>query len=244
MAVATNNVPQTADKARVTYLAAGQEVTLSYNIVRNYLTKGNGQVSDQDLMQFISVCKFNQLNPFLNEAYLVKFGTQPAQMIVSLEALLKRADACPNYEGLQSGVIVIMDDTIAEIEGGFIPPKAQLVGGWAKVYRSDRKYPYIAKVNLSEYDKKQSIWNEKKSMMIEKVAKVQALRNAFPNQLGAMYTREETEETDAHVLETTLNNVNANNAAAQQAEEQPQAPITEQPPHAPSASAEEPKLDF
>lgn len=244
MAVATNNVPQTADKARVTYLAAGQEVTLSYNIVRNYLTKGNGQVSDQDLMQFISVCKFNQLNPFLNEAYLVKFGTQPAQMIVSLEALLKRADACPNYEGLQSGVIVIMDDTIAEIEGGFIPPKAQLVGGWAKVYRSDRKYPYIAKVNLSEYDKKQSIWNEKKSMMIEKVAKVQALRNAFPNQLGAMYTREETEETDAHVLETTLNNVNANNAAAQQAEEQPQAPSTEQPPHAPSAAAEEPKLDF
>lgn len=238
----TNNVPQTADKARVTYLAAGQEVTLSYNIVRNYLTKGNGQVSDQDLMQFISVCKFNQLNPFLNEAYLVKFGTQPAQMIVSLEALLKRADACPNYEGMQSGVIVIMDDTIAEIEGGFIPPKAQLVGGWAKVYRSDRKYPYIAKVNLSEYDKKQSIWNEKKSMMIEKVAKVQALRNAFPNQLGAMYTREETEETDAQVLETTLKKVNEENAEAQALK---LTPPTVQPPHAPSVeAANEPQMEF
>lgn len=238
MAVATNNVPQTADKARVTYLAAGQEVTLSYNIVRNYLTKGNGQMSDQDLMQFISVCKFNQLNPFLNEAYLVKFGTQPAQMIVSLEALLKRADACPNYEGLQSGVIVIKDDTIAEIEGGFIPPKAQLVGGWAKVYRSDRKYPYIAKVNLSEYDKKQSIWNEKKSMMIEKVAKVQALRNAFPNQLGAMYTREETEETDAQVLETTINKVAEKQHPSEEAPQEPQQPAADNMPQ--NAAAEAP----
>ena len=71
-------------KGKTIYQVAGNDVALSFDIVRNYLTKGNGQVSDQDIVQFISICKFNQLNPFLNEAFLVKFGQQPAQMICLL----------------------------------------------------------------------------------------------------------------------------------------------------------------
>lgn len=107
-------------KGEVVYQVAGQDVKLSYQIVRDYLTKGNGQVSDQDLVQFISICKFNQLNPFLNEAYLVKFGTQPAQMIVSKEALMKRAEACNEYVGFRAGLIVQRDNEILELEGSFL----------------------------------------------------------------------------------------------------------------------------
>lgn len=180
-------------KGKTIYQVAGNDVALSFDIVRNYLTKGNGQVSDQDIVQFISICKFNQLNPFLNEAYLVKFGQQPAQMIVSKEAFFKRADANEQYEGFKAGIILIRDNQIVEVEGCFFNEKTDtLVGGWCEVYRSDRKFPIVAKVNLSEYDKKQSIWNEKKSTMISKIAKVQALREAFPAQLGAMYTQEES----------------------------------------------------
>lgn len=180
-------------KGKTIYQVAGNDVALSFDIVRNYLTKGNGQVSEQDIVQFISICKFNQLNPFLNEAYLVKFGQQPAQMIVSKEAFFKRADASEQYEGFKAGIILIRDNQIVEVEGCFFNEKTDtLVGGWCEVYRSDRKFPIVAKVNLSEYDKKQSIWNEKKSTMISKIAKVQALREAFPAQLGAMYTQEES----------------------------------------------------
>lgn len=190
-----NNTPakqESSDKGLITYQVAGQDVKLSYNIVRNFLTKGTGNVSDQDLVQFISICKYNQLNPFLNEAYLVKFGNSPAQMIVSKEALMKRAESCEKYEGIQAGIIVQTNEgEIKEVEGCFRTDSEKLVGGWAKVYRSDRKYPIVARVNLDEYDKKQSTWNEKKSTMISKVAKVQALREAFPTQLGAMYTAEE-----------------------------------------------------
>ena len=100
------NAVAAPEKGKVTYQVAGQDVTLSYQIVRDFLTKGNGQVSDQDLTQFICICKYNQLNPFLNEAYLVKFGQQPAQMIVSKEALMKRAEACSEYDGMKAGVIV------------------------------------------------------------------------------------------------------------------------------------------
>ena len=189
-------------KGKTIYQVAGNDVALSFDIVRNYLTKGNGQVSDQDIVQFISICKFNQLNPFLNEAFLVKFGQQPAQMIVSKEAFFKRADASEQYEGFKAGIIIIRDNQIVEVEGCFYNEKTDvLVGGWCEVYRSDRKFPIVAKVNLSEYDKKQSIWNEKKSTMISKIAKVQALREAFPAQLGAMYTQEEQEEQEVKFTE-------------------------------------------
>ena len=179
------------ERGFVSYLVAGEEVKLSNQIVKDFLTKGNGQVSDQDLIQFISICKYNQLNPFLNEAFLIKFGSSPAQMIVSKEAFMKRAETCSTYEGIQAGIIVQRKDEILEIEGSFKLPTDTLLGGWAKVYRSDRKFPIVSKVSLSEYDKKQSIWLEKTSTMIKKVAQVQALREAFPTQLGAIYTAEE-----------------------------------------------------
>jgi phage recombination protein Bet len=189
----TNNATPTIQaKGTVTYQAGGQDVRLSYDIVKNYLTKGNGAVTDQDLVQFISICKYNQLNPFLNEAYLVKFGTAPAQMIVSKEALMKRAESHKEYEGYQAGVIVQRGDEFLELEGSFYLNTDKLVGGWAKIYRSDRKFPAVSKVRLEEYDKKQSSWKEMASTMIAKVAKVQALREAFPASLGAMYTEEET----------------------------------------------------
>ena len=188
---------------KVTYSVAGQEITLTYKIIRDYLTKGNGQVSDQDLMQFMSICKFNQLNPFLNEAYLIKFGSQPAQMIVSKEALMKRAEANEKYEGIRAGLILLREGKITEVEGAFYLKDDEILGAWAEVYRKDRKFPIVAKIPLSEYDKNQSTWNEKKATMITKVAKVQALRDAFPAQLGAMYTSEEQGVIDIEATEVT-----------------------------------------
>ncbi len=208
---------QVTDKDVVTYEVAGQEVKLSYSIVRKYLTKGNADVTDQELVQFISVCKFNKLNPFLNEAYLIKFksarGDGNAQMIVSKEALFKRAEACEQYDGIEAGIIVLRGDNVVELEGCFRQAKDVLLGGWAKVYRKDRRVPTVSKVNLSEYDKGNSIWNEKKATMISKIAKVQALREAFPSQLGAMYAKEETsalEQQAKQVKDVDCEEVDAN----------------------------------
>lgn len=209
---------KTEDKGLCSYEVAGQEVKLSYNTVRNFLTKGGGTVTDQDLVQFISICKYNQLNPFLNEAYLVKFGTQPAQMIVSKEALMKRAEVCETYEGIQAGVIVMRGEESIELEGCFYNPTDELVGGWAKVFRSDRKFPIVAKVLLAEYDKKQSTWNQIRSTMISKVAKVQALREAFPTQLGAMYTAEEQRVEDASYEDLTHRSIPIDTEVIQQGE--------------------------
>ena len=211
---------QVTDKDIVTYEVAGQEVKLSYSIVRKYLTKGNADVTDQELVQFISVCKFNKLNPFLNEAYLIKFksarGDGNAQMVVSKEAFFKRAEASEQYDGIEAGIIVLRGDNVVELEGCFRQAKDVLLGGWAKVYRKDRRMPTVSKVNLSEYDKGNSIWNEKKATMICKIAKVQALREAFPSQLGAMYTKEETtaiEQQSKQVKDVDCEEVDANAGA-------------------------------
>ena len=211
---------QVTDKDVVTYEVAGQEVKLSYSIVRKYLTKGNADVTDQELVQFISVCKFNKLNPFLNEAYLIKFksarGDGNAQMVVSKEAFFKRAEASEQYDGIEAGIIVLRGDNVVELEGCFRQAKDVLLGGWAKVYRKDRRMPTVSKVNLSEYDKGNSIWNEKKATMICKIAKVQALREAFPSQLGAMYTKEETtalEQQAKQVKDVDCEEVDANAGA-------------------------------
>ena len=211
---------QVTDKDIVTYEVAGQEVKLSYSIVRKYLTKGNADVTDQELVQFISVCKFNKLNPFLNEAYLIKFksarGDGNAQMVVSKEAFFKRAEANEQYDGIEAGIIVLRGDNVVELEGCFRQAKDVLLGGWAKVYRKDRRIPTVSKVNLSEYDKGTSIWNEKKATMICKIAKVQALREAFPSQLGAMYAKEETtalEQQAKQVKDVDCEEVDANAGA-------------------------------
>lgn len=203
----TTAVQTTPDKGVVSYIANGNEVKLSYAIVRNYLTKGNGKVTDQDLVQFIQVCRFNQLNPFLNEAYLIKYGDQPAQMVVSKEALMKRAETNEKYDGIKAGIIIkTADGNLVNREGCFYENGDELLGGWAEVYRKDRKYPYVANVRLSEYSTGKSMWLAKPSTMIRKVAVVQALREAFPVQLGAMYTSEEqsvqTEEVPYEVVQT------------------------------------------
>lgn len=195
--------PQKAEVGTTVYQVAGQDVKLSKAIVRNFLTKGNGNVSDQDIVQFISICKYNQLNPFLGEAFLIPFANQPAQMVVSKEAFLKRAEANENYDGIQAGIIVLRNGEVQEVEGTFYLADDKLLGGWAKVYRKDKSYPVVSRVRIEEYDKKRNLWNEKPATMICKVAKVQALREAFPSQLGAMYIQEEGPVKDVPFTDVT-----------------------------------------
>lgn len=180
----------TEERGITRYTVNGEEIALSEKIVTDFLTRGSN-VPRADIVQFIAICKYNHLNPFLNEAYLVKYGDKPAQMIVSKEALLKRAESCPGFDGLQAGLILKRGSDIVEEEGAFLLPEDQLLGGWARVYRTDRKYPSTARVSLTEYDRKQSTWNTMRATMIRKTAVSQALREAFPTQLGALYTAEE-----------------------------------------------------
>lgn len=236
-------------KMEVVYSTLGQEIRLNAAIVRNYLTKGNGNVTDQEILQFISICKYQQLNPFLNEAYLVKFannrgGEDAAQIITSKEAFMKRAEGCADYRGFRAGLILKRGTEVKYEEGEFMLEGDVLLGGWAEVYRKDRDYPVKAFVNLKDYDKNRSTWNAIKCTMIRKVALVHALREAFPAQLGAMYTADEMKTVeDTPYEEVNEQTVQQNANSEELPEEKPQPAETKPTPsRGEAAKAEMPSV--
>lgn len=203
-----------ANEVTTIYNVNGQEVKLNNNIVRKMLVKSATpeKVTDEDIATFIALCKFNELNPFTGEAYLTSYTSQKTGVtnttrIISKEAYLKRADSFPEYEGFEAGIIVkTAEGKIENRIGTFYMDGEILVGGWAKAYRKGRRAVEVL-LNFKEYNTGQSLWAAKPATMIRKVALVQALREQFPSQLSAMYTKEEAgiEYADATEIETKLN---------------------------------------
>lgn len=188
----SNEIINQVEPQTVEYEVNGQSVKLSPNTIRKFLVRGNKDVNDQEIMMFLSLCKYQKLNPFLNEAYIVKFGND-AQIITGKEAFMKRAESHEQYRGFKAGIIVERNNEIVEIEGSVKLSKDILIGGWAEVYRDDREQPIKSRISFDEFNKSQSTWKQMPMVMIRKTAIVNALREAFPESLGAMYTPEEAE---------------------------------------------------
>lgn len=195
-----NQNPQKAELT-VTYEANGEKITLTPSIVQQFLVGDSGTITLPEFKFFTELCKARKLNPFLKEAYCIKFGSQPAQIVVGKDAILKRAIIHPDYDGMESGVIVQAIETgeIIERKGTFyIKDEEKLVGGWAKVYRKNWKYPTYCSVAFDEVANKKkdgslnSNWAGKGATMVEKVAKVRALRETFIEDLSGMYDADET----------------------------------------------------
>lgn len=197
---------QKSDK--ITYNANGEEVKISPKMIKDYLVAGNGQVTDQEVVMFLSLCKFQHLNPFIREAYLIKYGTSPATVVVGKDVLLKRAMRSEKFGGLSAGVIVVnANGEIEEREGTFVLPDENLVGGWAKVIIKGYDVPFYSSVSMKEYSTGKSNWLTKPATMIRKVAVAQALREAFPEEMSSLYEQEEVKEVSDITLDTTPVNV-------------------------------------
>lgn len=148
--------------------------------------------TDQEAYMFLQLCHHRGLNPFIREAYLIKYNSSsPANMVVGKDAFTKKALESENFNGFEAGVIVDTKDGIKDRTGSILFPGDALIGGWAKVYRKGIDRPYEIRVSLSEYDKHQNNWKTIPATMIRKVALVQALREAFPKELGGCYDSSE-----------------------------------------------------
>ena len=188
-----------ANEQVVEFMAGGMKVKLSPSIVRSYLVSGDKEkVSMQEVAMFINLCKFSGLNPWIKEAYCIKYGNEPATMVVGKEAFEKRAEEHPAYDGDESGIIVIDENGIVSYRKGTLKlPNEEIIGGYAEVWRKDRNHSTRIEVSFDEYVGKKkdgtlnSQWAKKPATMIRKVALVQALREAFPRAFGGMYIAEE-----------------------------------------------------
>lgn len=201
MAVMNNLVQQPAPPQQymVQYKAGNTDIVLDEQTVVNYLVNGDIQnVTPQEVTMFMKLCEHQGLNPWLREAYLVKYGNQPATIVTGKTALEKRAARCDRFRGFEAGIIVLRTDGVIENRTGtFYLPEERLVGGWARVYVDGYAKPVEAAVSMQEYIGKKrdgtvnGQWSAKPATMIRKVAKVQALREAFPEDMAGMYSAEE-----------------------------------------------------
>lgn len=185
------------------YTSEGKAVELTVPIIKRYIC---AQATDAEAFMFMQICRTLNLNPFLKEAYCIKYGNEAATMVVGKDTYLKRAFKHPRYKGHKAGIIVLHDRKVVTRPGSFyIPEVEKLVGGWAEVYLmapDDKKFIEVA---INEYiqfknEKQQDgsykqvpnrFWREKPATMIRKVALSQALREAFPTEFAGTYTAEE-----------------------------------------------------
>lgn len=178
-------------------LGSNEEIELTVKMVKTFLvvpTKSKQYPTDEDIVKFIMLNKARGLNPWEGDSYLTGYDSNDGpqfSLITAIQALLKRAEVCPEFDGVESGICVLKDGQVIERNGSLILAGEQLIGGWAKVYRKDRKIPSYAVVTFSVYNTDRSRWKKDPAGMIQKVAKAHALREAFPNHLAGLRTDDE-----------------------------------------------------
>lgn len=183
----------------------GQDIEVTEQDVRDLMAaNGNAMenVTSQEIKMFLRLCQSQRLNPFTRDAYIVKYGSQPASVIAGKDSFVKRATRNKRYRGHEAGITVIgTDGQLHRREGSMLLPGETLVGGWAKVHLEGYECPIFEEVALSEYaapDKYgKNGWSRMPATMIRKVALCHALREAFPEDLGGLYGAEEMGQTAA-----------------------------------------------
>lgn len=173
----------------------GQEITIDAQTVRDICGNGNANITDREVFTFIELCKAHRLNPFIKEAYLVKYGSNPATIITGKDVFIKRAARNEKCCGFKAGVAVrTPEGGYLEREGSMVLPGESILGGWSEVYM-EGKQPYRSTVSFAEYNAPDKYgkngWSKMPGTMIRKVALVNALRDAMPEDFNGLYGVEE-----------------------------------------------------
>ena len=191
------------EKQLTTWETAHGPVSVTPGILRQMFKAPTA--TDLEVFQFVRLCQAQKLNPFLGEAYLIKYDKEkPASFVTGKETFTQRAEAHPDFDGVEAGIIVKRGDEVEHLSGSFKLPTDELVGGWAKVHRKNWTKPTESSVAFSEYSTGRSLWKTKPATMIRKVALVQALREAFPSSFAGLYDSAEMGQDLPQLAQVTV----------------------------------------
>ncbi len=164
---------------------SGDEIQLSMQMVKEYI---GVDLSPAEYSYFSSVCALYGLNPYVKDIYAIKYGNEPATFVIDYKVMQQAADNNPEFDGLKTGVLYIDPKGVPkERDGAYILPGEHLLGAWCDVYRKGRSHTNRVYALYDENKKTKkdgsvnTNWKDKPVFMITKVAKAQALREAFPN---------------------------------------------------------------
>lgn len=188
---------KTDDKGMTAYVPFGSDlpIKLSVKIVQSLIsvkTRQGHVAGERDCLKFIAMCQAQKLNPFAGDAFLIGYDSDQGptfSLITAHQAFLKRAEVSPDYDGMESGVIVFDEASqqVKEIQGDFYEKDQIVIGGWAKVYHKRRKIPTYRRLRVERFDTEKAEWRKDAAGMICKCAEADALRATFPTMLGGLY---------------------------------------------------------
>ncbi len=141
--------------------------------------------TQDELELFLYRCKNLGLDPLkTGQIYFIKYNqNSPGTIVVGIDGFRAKASRSGKLSGISRGAI--KDD------------KGKCVGAWAEVHRTDWERPAREEVSLAEYSTGKAMWAKMPETMIKKVAEAAALRMAFPDDLGGIYTNEEMDQAEA-----------------------------------------------
>ncbi|MCK5431313.1 MAG: phage recombination protein Bet [Gammaproteobacteria bacterium] len=172
-------------------LSAVDALPITLETVKAHICK---TASDQELKLFIEICRSHNLNPFIDEIYLIKYPGSAANTVVGKGVFLERAFNNPNFDGFEAGIIVIDEaGKLIRREGAFRLDSETLVGGWARVHMKNKAHPYVNEVRLKDYTKTKKdgtptkFWKMMAETMIRKVPLTQTLKEAMPGEFNQLW---------------------------------------------------------
>jgi phage recombination protein Bet len=186
-----------------TPFGAKDKIQLSIEIVKRIVavkTKSGKSCTDEDAFKFMLMCQARHLNPFEGDAFLIGYDGQAGpqfSLITAHQAFLKRAELNAEFDGMESGTIVLRKGEVMDLLGDWHMPTDNVLGGWATVYFKHRTHPMKKRLRLARFNKGFGVWKDDPAGMIVKCAEADALRSSFPTMLGGMFIQEELQPDKA-----------------------------------------------
>lgn len=149
--------------------------------------KGNGQVSNEELLVFMSIANEYKLNPLSKEVYA--FNNRGAiQPIVSIDGWLKIINQHPQFDGMEFKDSLDANGALQSVT--------------CLIYRKDRSRPTEVTEYMNECKGTSEPWKKWPGRMLRHKATIQAARYAFG--LSGIVDPDEAERMESTVLERDI----------------------------------------
>ena len=165
----------------------------------------DGDVSDAELAAFLHECQRRKLDPFSRQIYLIgRYDRRKGRKVYRSQTSIDGFRLVARRSADKSGIEYSYEDTIwFDDKGGRhevwlspgSPAAAKVV-----VVRNGCRFDAVARfgayVQTDRDGEPQGLWKNMPDVLIAKCAEALALRKAFPEDLGGIYTEEEMAQAD------------------------------------------------
>jgi phage recombination protein Bet len=180
---------QALEKVQHSVEVAGGLSESQKTMIRNTYAPG---ASEGEFEVLWEIAKARKLNPILKQIYFVKRWAQGRGEVwapqVSIDGMRAMAERTGKYDG--------------QDEPEFVEENGAVTKCTVRVYRKDWTRPAVGVAYFKEYVQKTKegkptkFWNDMPHTMLAKCAESLAMRKAFPEDMGGLYTAEEMSQGD------------------------------------------------